>query len=104
MDAVFRGFEMSIEYAVHIDDPEQECRDRIFNEMKRDLPNWNLSDDGNALWLASTDPKWIDASIEKTEDGFLIVDNLGKNKMHDIFSKIEKMLHEFNIQYKIEEP
>lgn len=93
---------MSFEYVIYLDDNENTFL-AIAEKIMNGISTAKLSDDLSSLWIPSIDPKWIDFSIERTDDGFFIVTNLSGSERNKIFTIIESTFKELEITYSIED-
>lgn len=95
---------MSQEYLVHF---SSKITDEIIAEVIRSINEKIslsvVSDDGKSLWIPSSNPLWIDFSIEENEGGLFVVSNLNGCENSEIFSLIEKTLGSHGVAYVIED-
>lgn len=95
---------MSQEYLVHISSKiTDEIIAKVIRSINEKLSLSVVSDDGKSLWIPSSNPLWIDFSIEENEDGLFIVSNLNGRENTEIFSLIEKNLSSHGVVYVIED-
>jgi hypothetical protein len=94
---------MSIEYVLEIDVDPDGVLDPILEYLRIELRDEALFQDETGLWIPSSNPKWIDFSIEKTVSGLFIVSNLDREREEHIFELIRKALSERGVNYTIEE-
>jgi hypothetical protein len=93
---------MSTEYDVHTKRISEDVLLLISESIKERFPLAKIGSD-NSLWIESSDPKWIDFSIERTDEGLFVVSNLNGADEGKIFSLIELILMSHGINYSIEE-
>ena len=94
---------MSIEYIINVKNRLDEAFDAVVAVLGANLPNTRPAHDNNGIWIPSSDPKWIDFSIEKSTDGFFIMSNLDKTTKDIVFSLIESTLSDMKVDFSIEE-
>jgi hypothetical protein len=93
---------MSIEYEVHAEKLSKEVFSLIVGSIKDKFPTAQRGSD-ESLWIPSSNPKWVDFSIEKTSVGLFIVSNMNGTDREKVFSLIESILTGSRISYSIEE-
>lgn len=103
MDVEHEGYTMSIEYTIHFEKIDNDIFSMITKSIKDRFPMAQYSDSDLSLWIPSSNPSWIDFSIEKSENDIFIVDNLDRIDSKKIFSVIESILISNKIEYSIEE-
>lgn len=102
MDAEHKRHSMSIEYNLHADGLNEEVLSFIFKSIKDSYSAAQFGRDGS-LWIPSSNPKWIDFSVEKSNDGLFIVSNSNGTEREKLFSLIELILTAKGVAYSIEE-
>jgi hypothetical protein len=94
---------MSREYEIRIADLPVNVFTEIISGIKEKFPSAEITGNADSLWLPSVDPKWIDFSIERSENGCFIVSNLNGAENSVVFDLIETVLNNSHIEYKIED-
>jgi hypothetical protein len=94
---------MSVEYVVTVNDGLDDAFDAVVAVLGANLPQVRPAPDGNGLFVPSSDPRWIDFSMEKSADGFFIVSNLNKATSDSVFSLIKAALVNAKVEFSIEE-
>ena len=75
----------------------------IISGIKEKFPAAVITENADSLWLPNVDPKWIDFSIELSENGCFIVSNLNGDENSIIFDLIETVLKKSHIEYNLED-
>jgi len=93
---------MSIEYNVHVEGLSEDVLSLIFKSIKDRFSSAQHGSD-KALWIPSSNPKWVEFSVEKTNEGLFIVSNSNGAEREKLFALIESTLVANGIVYSIEE-
>lgn len=93
---------MSTEYIINAEKISQEAIDSINRSINAKFPNSHQAGHG-CLWIPSINPKWVDFSIEKIDDGLFVVSNLNGKDLEIILEIIDKVLTDFGVSYSVRE-
>jgi hypothetical protein len=94
---------MSVEYIVTVNGGLEEAFDAVVAVLGANLPQVRPAPDGNGLFVPSSDPRWVDFSIEKSSSGIFIVSNLNKVTNDSVFSLIKAAMVNVKAEFSIEE-
>lgn len=93
---------MSTEYIINAEKISQEAIDSINRSINAKFPNSHQVGHG-CLWIPSVNPKWVDFSIEKIDDGLFVISNLNGKDLEIILDLIDKVLTDFGVSYSVRE-
>jgi len=99
---------MGIEYTIHTSLVSKDVLSFVFESIRDSFPLVQCVTDDDSLWIRSMDSKyvdlkWIAFSIEKSNDGLFVLNNLNGADTSKMFSCIESALMKNGIVYSIEE-